>query len=173
MKPYFLNIIFIILFFNSCQKNKQKEVIFGEGINQFNFLDKEYENIYIYDFENLLNKNEKNTLLNKIKDFERIKNISIVFVSIDDAGVNDNIYIDANNLKEILKGKFHIENLVLFEVCKTKKEVVIVYDEKFILNDTISKNIIENTIIPNFRNNQYSVGIINGVDGILNQFKFE
>lgn len=167
-----LNRFFIGLFLLtlvSCQYIKKETVKFSDEITKYNYLDKEYDNIFIYDFENLLSNEEKDSLLYKIKGLTKAKGINLIFISNTSIGTRSNTIQNAYVLKDILNEKFSLNNTILFIVETERKGVSIVYDEEIKqLNSDKVKSIIDDTIVPQFQQKKYNDGIVNGIDKIFN-----
>lgn len=170
MKGFCILIGIIILSLNGCQ-NKSKSAKYSDEINSYNYLDKEYENIFIYDFENLLNNDGKLSLLSQIKNLNENKGVSFIFISEKRTECSLNALQNAYVLRDIFKEKFSIDKIIIFVVGTNRNEIAIVYDDELQqLTPQIVQSIIDSTIIPQFKLHKYTEGIIQGSNEIFSFF---
>ncbi|MCX2679845.1 TPM domain-containing protein [Galbibacter sp. EGI 63066] len=161
-------LVIVLFLIVSCRSNSHKEnAIFSDTINRYNYLDKDHELLYLYDFDSLLTKDERNTLLRKIKNYESKSEITFIILTTDKIGMQGRIIAeDIKRLNQILEKKFGINNLIVFEINVNLRGIGISYneglDEK--LSDSICNSIILEKIEPKLRKNKPYDGISNGME---------
>lgn len=127
-------------------------------------------NNYVNDFTNTLSQSQKDELSKRLSDFDKKTSNQIVFLMIDSLNGEDTIEgysIKVAELNKIgAKGK---DNGVLFTVVKSdrKLRIEVGYGLEGFLTDGKSSYIIRNIIAPNFKNDDYYLGINNGLNEII------
>lgn len=129
-------------------------------------------NEYIYDYAQILTFTDRNTLNNKLKHLEEKNNITFIVLLFD--------FINSNNVDNINFDDFAEQEFIEMGLDKKNNSVMLIIslkDKKMKLkfasdyNDFYQiaiNNILRNKIIPNFKNNNYSMGIFTGVVEIVN-----
>jgi uncharacterized protein len=129
-------------------------------------------NQYIYDYARVLTTADKNTLNNKLKHLEEKNNITFIVLVFD--------FINSNNVDNINFDDFAEQKFIEMGLDKKNNSVMLIIslkDKKMKLkfasdyNDFYQiaiNNVLKNKIIPNFRNNNFSMGIFAGVVEIVN-----
>lgn len=138
----------------------------------FNFAQVLMEDKYINDYAKILTETDKKTIRDLLFKFENKKNIEIsIFIinSINEHFIENNLNYDEFIKKLFDAGKYKNKNnaVLLFIALKDKRlqfECGADIDEKF---QNLIQNIIENKIVPNFKEGEYSRGIYDGVREII------
>ncbi|MDG1806048.1 YgcG family protein [Flavicella sp.] len=123
----------------------------------------------LYDYANLLSKNEQKTLERKLIRYSDSTSTQIVVVTMTSIGANE-IAMFATELAHKWgigqKGK---DNGVLVLVAKNERKVNIStgYGVEHLLTDALSRRIIENIITPRFKSGNFYAGLDNGTDAIF------
>ena len=157
MKQFALLFFFISLI--AC-KSKQKESVLT---NQKT----------IQDYANLFSDEEEDSLANFILKYEKLTTNEICIVTMDSLPKDVEILYYATNLANDLKiGKKESNNGLLLLIDFKNKQVAFStgYGTEKILTDRVCKHLINSTLIPNFKTNNYYTGVRNVLDSI--QFKW-
>jgi len=138
----------------------------------FNFAQVLIEDKYINDYAKILTETDKKTIRDLLFKFENKKNIEIsIFIinSINEQNTENNLNYDEfiKKIFDLLKYKNKNKAVLLFVALKDKRlqfECGADIDEGF---QNLIHSIIENKIIPNFKEEEYSRGIYDGVREII------
>ncbi len=124
---------------------------------------------YVVDETNTLSKDEINSLLKKLQDFDKQTSTQLVVYmveslngeSLEDVSVR---IAEANKI-----GRKDKNNGVLLFIAKADKKlrIEVGYGLEGVLTDAVSSKIIRSDIAPYFRNGKYYEGINGGVDAII------
>lgn len=131
---------------------------------------------WVNDFENLFTENEKQYLNSLISSFERKTTIEISIVTIDTSACAPNNF---NNFTlELARswgvGKKETLNGILIGVSKGFRKIRInnAIGIQELISDEETKEIIERDIIPEFKNNNYYQGVLNGIVKLIETLDF-
>lgn len=127
------------------------------------------KNRAVQDYIGLLSLSENNRLNSKLKAFEDTTSTAIVVAIINTTG-GDNISLYATELAQNWGiGQEGKDNGVLLLIAQEDREMTIQtgYGVQEYLTDAESKLIIENLILPKFKNKAYYSGIDDGTDAII------
>ncbi|AIY12074.1 TPM domain-containing protein [Cellulophaga baltica] len=151
------NILILVLFLTS----------FAFG--QFTIPEKPSEQKGVYDYINLLSASQKNTLTHKLKSYADSTSTQIVVVIIGSTKGEDINYLGAQWGQKWGIGQGDTDNGLLLILAKDDRKVAINtgYGVEGSLTDAMSKRIIEQVIIPEFKTGDYYGGINKGADAIF------
>ncbi len=142
------------------------------GFGQFQIPEKPKEESLqtsVYDYVNLLSPSEKSTLENKLIRYSDTTSTQIV-VAIISSTEGENInFLGAQWGQEWGIGQEKEDNGVLILLAKDDRQIAINtgYGVEHLLTDALSKRIIENVILPEFRQGRYYEGLNRGADVIF------
>lgn len=164
-----LLVFLVLLSLTSCGISGSKENKFSDEVNQYNYLDKEHDLRYIYDFESLLNEEEIAKLKNLIIDFKSATDVSIIIISNEKIGRQGNIVEAAKVLNEIFGEKYNLKKTVIIKISTPSKKVGMSSSEyiEHKLTDSICNRILKDYVTPEFKQNNYFKGINTGVEQII------
>lgn len=150
---YIISKIFILtLLFISCAPKESKELTF------------------VYDYENIFTEQQKNKLIKLLKEHEKKTTNEIVIVTTSDWGDQENIVFFTQDFFEREGvGKKGKNNGVVITFSKNKRETRIGtgYGTEKVLKDEITKKIIDNIMIPQFKNYNLFDGIYLGASEVI------
>lgn len=132
-------------------------------------------NTFVSDFANIMSVSTRETLEQKLVDFERAETNEIAVVTVPTLG-DETIETYAVALfKEWGIGKRQYDNGVLLLVAPNEREVRIEvgYGLEGALTDLESSQIINNVLIPAFKKNDFDTGITQAVNAIMAAIKGE
>ena len=114
---------------------------------------------YIFDYEQILTENQVDSLTALFKNHETETEIQIVVVTTPDYGKH------TKNVEYAIEfGNTHKINGIVIVFSRAKREVFIAtgYGVEYFLRDEIAKKIIDNFMLPKFRENDYFGGLYAG-----------
>lgn len=123
---------------------------------------------YVNDYAGLLDASTKQGLENKLKEFENQTSNQIViaiFPGLEGENLEDFSIRLAQKWKVGQKGKDNGVILLVFKKDR-KLRIEVGYGLEGVLTDALSKSIIQNEIVPSFKQGDYSAGIQRGVAAI-------
>lgn len=131
---------------------------------------------YVNDFENILSESQEKELTKLIQKHESETTDQIVIVTLKGHEPYDNLYdysLDLANYWGI--GQKDLNNGVLIAVGKDIKQVQIQSGSGILdrLNESETQLIIDDTMIPEFRNNDFFLGLQKGVEALIVELKRE
>ena len=146
------------------------QLIFGQINNDFsNELPKNKG--WVNDFENIFSTGQENSLDSILSAFEKKTTIEIAIITIPEIMTTaenfDNLVVQISNYWRL--GKKDKNNGILIGVSKGLRSIRISngLGIEAILTDDQTKKIIENTIIPNFKVENYYQGTLKGIEEII------
>lgn len=167
-------VIAILTMINSCQNydksNKSSTaVVFSEEVNRYNYLDKPHDLKYVYDFEGFFTENESLELYERLSEINKNLNVTFIVVS-DGKGNNQDFRENTMITNNIFKSKHDLDKVVTLKFSKLYREIGIAYSENLAskINDSLCKSIIETTLSPNFKNEQFYIGVNSSIDSLVN-----
>lgn len=132
---------------------------------------------WINDFENLFSGSQEKVLDSIIKDFEKKTTVEIAIVTLDSNMVD---YSDFNDfIVEIHNhwgiGKKYKNNGVVIGISAAYRRIRISngYGIERILTDVETKSIIDNYILPHFKNGDYFGGTLSGLNSLIGKLNKE
>jgi len=161
MKKLYLLILVVISCNNSQKVTDNTHYQFEDEINRYNYLDKEHDLAYVYDFEKLLKKNEVEEIKSKLKTSRAKTGITgIVVIENDMDGKDFDRQIKI--LNGIFKKKFNLDKVYILKINPQNRQIGIATDNELlrVIPDSVSMKLIKQTLIPHFKNKQFSKGII-------------
>lgn len=123
----------------------------------------------LYDYANLLTKQEQQRLEQKLINYSDSTSTQIVVVTLTSIGANDIAMFGAELGHKWGIGQKGKDNGVLVLVAKNERKVNIStgYGVEHLLTDAMSRRIIETVITPNFKSGNFYAGLNNGSDVIF------
>ena len=121
---------------------------------------------YVNDFENIFSSNQIEKLEKIISDYEKKTEREIAVITIESIDPFSNIEEYANNItNKIGAGKPGKDNGLTIVVSSKLKKIRIStgHETKHILTDKVCKRIIDDIMIPEFKKENYYLGVENGV----------
>lgn len=163
-KPSCFLIVSIIFLFSS-------NLIFA----QFDVPKKPEFQTSVYDYVNLLSPTEKSDLEQKLIKYSDTTSTQIVIAVIASTNGENINYLGAQWIKAWGIGQAKIDNGILIILAKDDRKIGINtgYGVEHLLTDAMSKRIIENDIIPFFKQDDYPGGLNKGADAIFEVLKGE
>lgn len=164
-KASILFFVFIIIFSCKTEKNTVSDSYKG--------LPKNTNQEVVRDLSHTFNTSESKILVNKILSYEKTSTNEIAILTIDSISPYTDIQkfgTDIANLWGV--GKKDINNGLLIVLCNPCRKASINTGNgtQKIITDSISKTIIDNTMIPSFKKNEYFKGINNALDSIIKKW---
>jgi uncharacterized protein len=162
-KIKFLIILFPVLaIFNFCSA-------------QFRIPEKPDFETSVYDYVNLLSEAEKASLENKLIKYSDTTSTQIVVAVISSTEGENINYLGAQWGQEWGIGQAKEDNGILILLARDDRSIAIQTGQgvEHLLTDALSKRIIENVIIPEFRNGDYFEGLNKGADVIFSVLQGE
>ena len=170
MKKYFL-VLLILVTSISCKTSLKNEVEFTRERTEI-----QHENVkfpeptgFVNDFDNIFTPDQILALENRLQEYEEQTSNQIAVVTVNSIEPYDEIQWYATDLANHWGiGNKERDNGLLILLNKNQREIWIstgLGTEK-ILTDKIVKNIIDSTIIPDFKKGSYYDGIVKGVEEI-------
>lgn len=137
--------------------------------SQFEIPEKPDKQTSVYDYINLLPTNQKNTLEQKLIHYSDSTSTQIVVVIIGSTKGENITYLGANWGQKWGIGQEGKDNGILVLLARDDRKIAINtgYGVEGSLTDAMSRRIIENVIIPNFKTSDYYGGLNNGADAIF------
>lgn len=161
MKKY-ISLLLIVLIF-SCNKTKNKTT-------EYPHLPKNESQQVVLDLSHVFTLEESNLLAKKLIDYETLTTNQIVIITIDSITPYNNIQKYASDIGNFWGvGQKENDNGLVIAFSKNLHKVGIStgYGTELIITDSISKSIIDNTMIPLFKNGDYYSGINTSLDSII------
>jgi len=127
-------------------------------------------NNYVYDYEEVLNKEQKNKLNDLFKKFEKKTSNEFVLVTTDNYGDEEGIISYANQFCNINGiGNADKENWVVLVFSKKNSEIWMTSGKGIIKTgkDAKSQMIIDSIMLPQFREEKYFEGLWSGSNEII------
>lgn len=133
-----------------------------------------YDKKRVYDFEQVLHDNQEYVLDSIIREFELQTTNKIVIVTVDNIGEFDKMVeyaVDFGEKHGI--GKKEMDNGLVILFSKSMRETFLAtgYGTEKILKDEICKSIIDSTMIPYFKNQDYFGGLKAGLEECIIRWK--
>tara|TARA_R110002050_G_scaffold204522_4_gene340219 strand:- start:154280 stop:155077 length:798 start_codon:yes stop_codon:yes gene_type:complete len=143
--------------------------IYGYGFSQFQIPDKPREQKAVYDYIDLLTDVQENNLGQKLKRYADSTSTQIVITIISSTKGEDINYLGAQWGQKWGIGQSDDDNGVLIILAKDDRKVAINtgYGVEGSLTDAMTKRIIEQVIIPEFKVGDYYSGLDRGADAIF------
>ena len=141
----------------------------GTNLNCADLVQKTVPPNAVNDFANILNNEDKAVLEQKLRAYWDSTSISIVVTTV--YSLNDN---DVSEYSTALFNCWGVGDKtnrgVLMLVAPNERKVYLSTGQgiEFILYDGLCKRVIEEDIIPSFKNGDYPLGILNGVNSLIN-----
>jgi len=141
----------------------------GTNLNCADLVQKTVPPNAVNDFANILNNEDKAVLEQKLRAYWDSTSISIVVTTVN--SLNDN---DVSEYSTALFNCWGVGDKtnrgVLMLVAPNERKVYLSTGQgiEFILYDGLCKRVIEEDIIPSFKNGDYPLGILNGVNSLIN-----
>jgi len=159
---HFRLVFFIVITIGllSCNRDKQE-------VKQETSRERTKEN-RIFDKADLLTKNQEDSTFILIKDLEKNTGSQIAVITIDTLnGVDINEYSNREFEKLNLGRDLQKDGILLTVALKDKSvRIEVGYGLEKVIKDEIAARIIQNVLLPKFREAEYGQGIYNGVDTI-------
>ncbi len=129
---------------------------------------------FVSDFANIIDSSTKASLQNRLQALQDANTVEIAVVTIPTLGDESIETFAVKLFEEWGIGKKGSDNGVLLLVAPNEKEVRIEvgYGMEPVITDLLANNIVQKTIIPEFKKGDFSAGIAQGVDalvGIINK----
>ena len=123
----------------------------------------------LYDYANLLSKQEQQRLEQKLINYSDSTSTQIVIVTMTSIGANDIAMYSAELGQKWGIGQKGKDNGILVLVAKNERKVNISagYGVEHLLTDAMSRRIIETIITPQFKSGNFYAGLNNGSDAIF------
>ena len=142
--------------------------IFGAWA-QFQIPEKPSKQTALYDYADVLDRNEERALVQKLVQYADATSTQIVVVSIPSTEGEDIQFLGANWLSAWGIGQAGKDNGILILLARDDRRIGIntgyVVEDR--LTDALSKRIIETRIIPEFKSGDYYGGLVAGTDTIF------
>jgi len=144
-------------------------LLFQQAFAQFKIPEKPEFQTSVYDYTDLLSSSPKSALENKLVRYSDTTSTQIVIVIISSTNGENINYLGANWGEKWGIGQENEDNGVLIILAKDDRTISINTGKgvEHLLTDALSKRIIENIIIPQFRNGDYFGGLDKGSDAIF------
>lgn len=116
---------------------------------------------YVNDFEDILKSYEEIIIKSSVESFDRKTNLKIIIVTVDSIEPFENIF----DYSLTLANKIEFNTAVLIVVSKNLRQIQIQNNDSILekLTNEETKSIIENYILPEFKNDNYYKGLIKGI----------
>ncbi|APX99407.1 TPM domain-containing protein [Lacinutrix venerupis] len=153
-----LAIISIILLLISCKQNNPKTIVAIDVVQ---------------DYSQLFSAEEKQTLSEKIINYEKKTTNQICVYTIDSLPQNTNsLYYATNLAMELGVGTKDKNNGLLLLISKYDRKIAIATgtETEKTITDLIANEIITTTIVPKFKENLYFKGVSNSLDSIIKKW---
>lgn len=136
---------------------------------QFTIPEVPKEQTSVYDYIGLLTASEKTSLENKLIKYSDTTSTQIVVAIISSTNGENINYLGAQWGQKWGIGQAKEDNGILILLARDDKKIAIDtgYGVEHLLTDAMSKRIIENDIIPYFKNNDYPGGLNRGAEAIF------
>lgn len=140
---------------------------------QFTIPNKPQRNMYVYDYVNLLNNQQKEHLQNKLYRYDDSTSTQIVIAIIDDLHGEDISMLGTKWAHKWDIGGKEEDNGIFILLKKDKIgsggqiDIATGYGIEYRMTDRMTKQVINQVIIPNFKQNQYYEGLDQATDRII------
>jgi|SRR5690554_627757 len=140
---------------------------------QFTIPSKPQKNMYVYDYVDLLNKQQKEQLQNKLFRYDDSTSTQILVVIIDDLHGEDISMLGTKWAQEWGVGGKKEDNGIFILLQKDKTgpggqiDIATGYGIEYRMTDRMTKQVINQVVIPNFKQNQYYEGLDQATDRII------
>lgn len=140
---------------------------------QFTIPSKPQNNMYVYDYIDLLNKQQKESLQNKLYRYDDSTSTQIVIAIIDDLHGEDISMLGTKWAHEWGIGGKEEDNGVFILIKKDKTgpggqiDIATGYGIEYRMTDRMTKQVINQVVLPNFKQNQYYQGLDQAIDRII------
>lgn len=140
---------------------------------QFTIPSKPQKNMYVYDYVDLLNKQQKEDLQNKLFRYDDSTSTQILIVIIDDLKGEDISMLGTKWAHEWGVGGKKEDNGIFILLQKDKTgpggqiDIATGYGIEYRMTDRMTKQVINRVVIPNFKQNQYYNGLDQATDRII------
>lgn len=140
---------------------------------QFTIPSKPQKNMYVYDYVDLLNKQQKEHLQNKLFRYDDSTSTQILVVIIDDLHGEDISMLGTKWAQEWGVGGKKEDNGIFILLQKDKIgpggqiDIATGYGIEYRMTDRMAKQVINRVVIPNFKQNQYYEGLDQATDRII------
>jgi uncharacterized protein len=177
IKPSFLIICLGFLFLSSYGKSQENEVkIPMPEFEELDIKSKSFPNPigYVNDFEGIFTDSQRNELSKTLENYNFETTRQLVVVIIDSIHPYDSIQEYATDLGNAWGiGTAETHNGLVVVVCMSCSQIGIAtgLGTQLILTDEICKDIIEKTIIPDFKTGAYYKGVQNGITELIKKWK--
>lgn len=143
--------------------------ICGYIFGQFQIPEKPKEETSVYDYIHLLQEGQKNTLEQKLISYSDSTSTQIVVAIISSTEGEEINYLGAQWGQKWGLGQADKDNGVLVLLARDDRRIAINtgYGTEGNLTDAMSKRIIENVILPQFKQDNYYGGLSDGADAIF------
>lgn len=124
----------------------------------------------VTDFENILSKEEEDQLTQIITDFEAKTTNEIAIVTVKSIAPYDDIFDYSLDLaNKTFVGKKDKNNGIMIVVCASQRKIQIQNGDGIVskLSNEQTKVILEQNIIPEFKEGKYYIGLKNGIAEII------
>jgi uncharacterized protein len=158
MRPILFLVILIMVLFNACGQS-------SENLN---------EKTWVYDYEGVLSDKEEFILDSIITIFEKQTTNEIVIVTVDNIGEFNKMVdyaVAFGNTHGVGKKDKSNGLVILFSKNMRESFLSTGYGTEEILKDEICKNIIDSTMIPYFKNQDYFGGLKAGLEECIIKWK--
>ncbi len=144
-------------------------LVYAHGLSQFQIPDKPIEQKAIYDYIDLLTDIQENSLGQKLKHYADSTSTQIVITIISSTKGENINYLGAQWGQKWGIGQSDDDNGILIILAKDDRKVAINtgYGVEGSLTDAMTKRIIEQIIIPEFKVGAYYSGLDRGTDAIF------
>ncbi len=141
----------------------------NSALAQFNIPETPKEQTSVYDYIGLLSATEKNNLEDKLIKYSDTTSTQIVVAIISSTNGENINYLGAQWGQKWGIGQEKEDNGVLILLARDDRKIAISagYGVEHLLTDAMSRRIIENDIIPYFKNNDYPGGLNRGAEAIF------
>lgn len=131
--------------------------------------------IYVYDYEEIFTKEEKDILSEIINKYTKQSKKEILVVTTPSIGDFSDIQEYANNIGSIYSNSVKNENIVTIAISKTLRKIGIATSPKAreSLTDKISLDIINEIMIPEIKQGFFYKGTRFGINEIINRWDVE
>lgn len=160
MRRLFITYLVLLFTFSSCKTNTNS----NSELNQA---------VVVQDYALVFSQNEKELLSSKIIKYEASSTNEICIYTIDSLPKNTKAIFHATNIANNLGvGKKEKDNGLLILISKYDRQLAIAtgYGTEKIITDVVCQSIIDETIIPKFKETEYFIGINNALDSIIGKW---
>lgn len=140
---------------------------------QFTIPSKPQQNMYVYDYADLLNKKQKEDLQNKLYKYDDSTSTQILIVIIADLQGEDISMLSTKWAQAWGIGGKKEDNGILILLKKDKAgpggqiDITTGYGIEYRMTDRMTKQIINRIVLPNFKQQAYYEGLDQGIDAII------